>query len=276
MIFRKITINSIKAQYLALVFIIALTAVSCGDKNEQPQNEDTTTVNDSIASNELEEDVWDYENTDWEEISDTECRSAVQSPVNIITEDIIEARLADIDYEYDPFPMKIVDNGHTIQVFGTDDSYITVEGKRFQFKQFHFHYPSEHDIDGKEYPMEMHLVHKEEGSNNLAVLGIFLEESGTSNEFLQKVLSEIPSEEAQEVTTEVQINLSDYIPPSQVHYTYIGSLTTPPCTVGVDWIIFREPIQASREQLDTFAEYYSDNARPTQELNNRRVLKSME
>lgn len=276
MIFRKISIKSIKTQYLALLFIIGFTAVSCGDKNEQPQNEDTTTVKDSIASNELEEDVWDYENTDWEEISDTECRSAVQSPVNIITEDIIEARLADIEYEYDPFSMKIVDNGHTIQVFGTEDSYITVEGKRYQFRQFHFHYPSEHEIDGKQYPMEMHLVHKEEGSNNLAVLGIFLEESGTSNEFLQKVLSEIPSEEAQEVTTEVQINLSDYIPPSQVHYTYIGSLTTPPCTVGVDWIIFREPIPASREQLDTFAEYYSDNARPIQELNNRRVLKSME
>lgn len=274
--FRKITINSIKPQIFALIFMIGFTTVSCGDKNEQPEDEATTTVRDSIASNEQEEEVWDYENTDWEEISDTECRSAVQSPVNIVTEDIIEARLADIDYEYDPFPMKIVDNGHTIQVFGTEDSYITVEGKRFQFRQFHFHYPSEHEINGEQYPMEMHLVHKEEGSGNLVVLGIFLEESGTSNEFLQKVLSEIPSEEAQEVTTEVQIDLSDYIPPSQVHYTYIGSLTTPPCTVGVDWIIFREPIQASREQLDTFAEHYSDNARPTQNLNNRRVLKSME
>ena len=124
--------------------------------------------------------------------------------------------------------------------------------------------------------MEMHLVHQEEGTSNLVVLGIFLEEAGSSNEFLQKVLSEIPSEEGEEITTTVQINLSDYIPPSQVHYTYICSITTPPCTVGVNWIIFTEPIKASREQLDTFAGHYTNNARPTQPLNNRRVLKSME
>lgn len=261
---------------LTFLLLLLVSLASCGDKSQEPVNEQQTTTTDTLASNQQEEDTWDYENTDWEEISDSECRSAVQSPVNIETEDIIEADLADIDYDYDPFAMKIVDNGHTIQVHGTEDSYITVEGERYQFRQFHFHYPSEHQIDGKQYPMEMHLVHQEEGTSNLVVLGIFLEEAATSNEFLEKVLSEIPSEEGEEVTTDVQISLSDYIPPSQVHYTYIGSLTTPPCTVGVDWIIFTEPIEASKEQLDTFAERYSDNARPTQPLNNRRVLKSME
>lgn len=274
MIFNRITFKCRKAQF---ILALALTSfISCGDKNQEPVNDEQTQVTDTIASNQQEKSSWDYENTNWEEISDSECRSAVQSPVNIITEDIIEARLADIQYEYEPFSMKIVDNGHTIQVFGTENSFITVEGTRYQFRQFHFHYPSEHKIDGEEYPMEMHLVHQEEGTSNLVVLGIFLEESGTTNEFLQKVLSEIPSEEAEEVTTDVQVSLSDYIPPSQVHYTYIGSLTTPPCTVGVDWILFTEPIQASREQLDVFAEHYSDNARPVQPLNNRRVLKSME
>lgn len=257
----------------SLSFILVAILISCGEKNQEPVNQNET-LNDTISSTQ-QNDPWDYENTDWDEIADSECRSAVQSPVDIVTENIIEARLATINYEYDPFSMRIVDNGHTIQVFGTENSFITVEGKRYQFRQFHFHYPSEHTVDGKQYPMEMHLVHAEEGTSNLVVLGIFLEEAATSNEFLQKVLSEIPEEEGEEKSTEVQIDLSDYIPPSQEYYTYIGSLTTPPCTVGVDWIIFSQPIAASREQLDTFANYYNNNARPVQPLNNRRVLRSM-
>lgn len=263
-------------QYLVMLFVLGSLA-SCGDKNQEPVNEEQTTATDTLASNQQEDkSTWDYENPNWEDLTETECRSAVQSPVNITTDEIIEADLADINYEYEPFEMKIVDNGYTVQVHGTEDSFITVEGTRYVFRQFHFHYPAEHTIDGREYPMEMHLVHQEEGTSNLVVLGILLEESSNSNEFLQKVLSEIPSEKREEVSTDVEINLSDYIPPSQVHYTYIGSLTTPPCTVGVDWILFREPIQVSREQLDTFAEYYNNNDRPVQPLNNRRVLKSME
>lgn len=271
--FKKFTFKS--NVFIFILFVIGSLA-SCGDGNQEPGNEQETQVNDTIASNQQEEFTWDYENTNWEKISDSECRSAVQSPVNIDREDVIEAELAPINYEYEPFEMIIVDNGHTIQVHGTENSFITVEGKRYHFRQFHFHYPAEHTIDGKEYPMEMHLVHQEEGTSNLVVLGIFIEEADTSNEFLEKVLAEIPSEEEEEISTDVEITLSDYIPPSQVHYTYIGSLTTPPCTVGVDWIIFEEPIGASREQLDTFAEYYDDNDRPVQPLNNRRVLKSME
>lgn len=272
----KPKLNIMNNSNLLIVLFFMLGIISCGEEKGDAVDLEEDIVTQEPISLEEENEEWDYENANWEEIADSECRSAVQSPVDIVTEDIIEALLADINYEYEPFPMKIVDNGHTIQVFGTEDSYITVEGKRYQFRQFHFHYPSEHKINGEQYPMEMHLVHQEEGTSNLAVLGIFLEESNTPNEFLEKVLTEIPSEESEEVTTDVQINISDYIPPSQVHYTYIGSLTTPPCTVGVDWILFTEPLQASREQLDTFAEHYSNNARPTQPLNNRRVLKSME
>lgn len=247
---------------------------SCGNNNQEPGNDGQTPESDTLA-NQQQNKTWNYENTNWEEMAGSECESAVQSPVNIVTNDIIEADLAAIDYEYEPFAMKIVDNGHTIQVQGTEDSYIAVEGKRYQFRQFHFHYPSEHTINGKTYPMEMHLVHQEKGTSNLVVIAIFLEEAAQSNEFLQKVLAKIPSEKGNEVLTDVEITLSDYVPPSQVHYTYIGSLTTPPCTVGINWIIFTEPVKASRKQLETFANFYNDNARPTQSLNNRRVLKSM-
>ncbi|MFD2515905.1 carbonic anhydrase [Pontibacter locisalis] len=264
-----------KRNRLCLFLMLATGLSACGGETE------TEAVSDEPAAVEADAGSaktieWDYENTNWEQISGTECRASVQSPVNINTQEVIEAELADIRYEYEPFPMKIVDNGHTVQVYGTERSFITVEGKRYQFKQFHFHYPSEHTINGERHPLEMHLVHQEEGTSNLAVLAVFIEEANTANPFLEKVFTQIPVQKEEEVQTEVQLTLSDYIPPSQMHYTYIGSLTTPPCTVGVDWIVFREPIQASEEQIAKFSALYANNARPVQPLNNRRVLKTEE
>lgn len=261
-----------KIQRLSLLVLVA-AMVACGSEGEEARN-----IEQPVAEKtENHADTgWDYENTNWESISDSECRSNVQSPVNIDPKAAIKANLANIQYNYTPFDMKIVDNGHTIQVFGTENSSITVEGKEHQFKQFHFHYPAEHTIDGKRYPLEMHLVHQEKGSDNLAVLGIFIEEGSKTNEFLEKVFAELPEQKKKEVQTNTKLTLSDYIPPAQEHYTYTGSLTTPPCTVGVDWIVFSKPIQASKEQLAKFSKLYSNNARPVQPLNNRKVLKTLE
>lgn len=257
-----------------LVFLILFIGafVSCGEeKNTQPEAEEVD--NGEIAETDVHAGEWDYENTDWE--GENECRTAVQSPVNIDTSEVIEARLGVVKYNYEPFNMSIVDNGYTIQVAGTEDSFITVGGKKFLFRQFHFHSPSEHTVNGKKFPLELHLVHQEEGTSNLAALGVFIEEAGTKNEFLEKVFANIPETKKEEIETEVQLHLSDYIPPTQEFYTYIGSLTTPPCTVGVDWILFKEPIKASADQIQKFSEIYGNSARPVQSLNNRRVLETL-
>ena len=103
-------------------------------------------------------------------MKDTDCNAKVQSPVDINPDEAIPAQLPEITYEYEPFQMSIVDNGHTVQVSGTEDSYISVSEKRYQFKQFHFHSPSEHTITGKAYSLEMHLVHQQETTGNLAVI----------------------------------------------------------------------------------------------------------
>ena len=256
-------------KYLYTLFLMAGMMACGGETTEETVTETTAAVEEEKE----EAEDWDYENTNWEQISGTECRSNVQSPVNINTQEVIDAHLDNIQYNYTPFPMKIVDNGHTVQVYGTEGSSIVVEDKKFQFKQFHFHYPSEHTVDGKHFPLEMHLVHQEEETGSLAVLGVFIAE-GTANPFLEKVFTTIPAQKEQEVQTDIQLMLSDYVPPVQEHYTYIGSLTTPPCTVGVDWILFQEPLQASKEQLAKFALVYANNARPVQPLNNRRVLNS--
>lgn len=260
--------------WVMLLFFAGL--VACGDEPQQEPVEQEETTEETATQDSETVELWDYENTNWEQIGNNQCSSAVQSPVNIDTDEVIPAQLSEIEYEYEPFEMSIVDNGHTIQVQGTENSFITVEGKRYQFMQFHFHSPAEHTIDGERLPLEMHLVHLEEGTENLVVLGILIEEGTTENSFLEKVFSEIPEEKEEMKSTDVQLNLSDYIPPAQTHYTYVGSLTTPPCTVGVDWIVFEEPITASSEQLEEFSQVYDDNSRPVQPLDNRRVLKSME
>ena len=261
-----------KALIHFLMFFMMLFLVGCGEEEKRERDEVVTEIQDTEELENVES--WDYENTDWE--GDNECQTAVQSPINIDTSELIEAKLGDITYNYSPFEMNIVDNGYTIQVSGTEDSFITVSGKKFIFRQFHFHSPSEHTVNGNTYPMEMHLVHQEEGTSNLAVLGVFVEESGTTNEFLEKVFSNIPQTEKEEMETDVMLNLSDYIPPTQEFYTYIGSLTTPPCTVGVDWILFKEPIQASAEQIQNFSQIHGNSARPVLPLNNRRVLTNLE
>lgn len=255
--------------YLLVCGFLASGLLACGSENS---NEPVVKEPQGKEENVPTEGDWDYENTNWEEISASECRSNVQSPVNINTEDVIKADLAEIAYDYAPFTMKIVDNGHTVQVHGTEESAITVEGKRYQFRQLHFHAPAEHTIDEKRYPLEMHLVHQEEGTDNLVVLGVLIEEADTANPFLEKIFTQVPEQKEEEVQTDVTLMLSDYIPPSQEHFTYIGSLTTPPCTVGVDWIIFKETIPASEGQINKFQQLYSNNARPLQPLNNRRVL----
>lgn len=255
------------------VFAVLSLSVSCGEENREANVEETPVVEveqEPVAGAE----EWDYENTDWEEAGDNECGSKAQSPVNIVSEEVIEADLADLNYDYKPFNIVVVDNGHTVQVSGAKDNIITVEGKKFEFKQLHFHNPSEHTIDGNAYPMEMHLVHQEEGKDNLVVLGIFIEEGG-SNEFLENVFTQIPSEEGVEKETENTIDLNNLLPKDKTYYTYLGSLTTPPCSVGVDWKVFKDPITASAEQIDQFAERYANTARPVQDLDNRRVLKSM-
>lgn len=258
---------------LVLMLSIVAATASCGEENrETPLDTPEPEVEESADIGAVE---WNYENPDWEAIEDTDCDTAVQSPVDIEPEEAIQAKLPEINYEYEPFQMTLVDNGHTIQGYGAENSFITIGDKRYKFAQFHFHSPSEHTVKGKAYPLELHLVHQEVGTDNLAVIGIFIEE-GEENTFLGKVFNEIPTEEKVEKQTNLMLNLSDFIPPAQNYYTYLGSLTTPPCTVGVDWILFDEPIQATADQIRMFSEIHGNTARPVKPLQNRRVYTTLQ
>lgn len=217
---------------------------------------------------------WEYEHPEWQNEGFGDCAGKVQTPININTANTIKSTLGDVAFDYKAFPMKIIDNGHTIQVNGDNASSITLNGQRFTFKQFHFHHHSEHTIDGKASDMELHLVHLDEASGNITVLGIMLK-VGTEHPLVGKIWANIPKTKEEEVTTAVSLNLSDILPSNKRYYTYTGSLTTPPCTQGLQWILFKEPVQISQQQADAFKAIYENNARPIQALNNRLVLEKL-
>jgi carbonic anhydrase len=184
--------------------------------------------------------------------------------------------LAPLNFQYQNFSMKIVDNGHTIQVNSNGESSIVYEGVTYSFKQFHYHHKSEHTFEGNFRDLEIHLVHRDDLTGNLLVLGIWVT-PGAANNLMEAVKLNIPVEKFSEQSTSISINATDLLPSdaqtlNPKYYRYTGSLTTPPCTQGVTWVMFHNPITMSQTQIDAFAQMYEVNNRPVQPLNNRIVF----
>lgn len=190
-----------------------------------------------------------------------------QSPINI--EDSSNANLPELKLAYNSTPFDIVNNGHSIQINYEPGSSMTIGGKKYQLLQFHFHSPSEHTLNGKSYPMETHLVHQSE-DGELAVLGIFITE-GNENEFIEALWSSIPETGVENTVSGIEVNVNALLPEDLSYYHYTGSLTTPPCSEGVNWNVLKTTIELSSEQLAGFNSFYNGNARPVQPLNDREL-----
>ena len=201
------------------------------------------------------------------------CAGKSQSPVDLVQARMIEAELPAIVFSYQPAPLNVVNNGHTIQVDYAGTSSIQLDGRTFHLKQFHFHSPSENLIDGKSYAMEAHLVHADD-EGNLAVVAVMIE-SGAANAFLGKLWPSMPaSAGGRTQPAGVQVNVSDLLPADRDYYRYDGSLTTPPCSEGVRWLVLKRSVTASEEQVEAFQHLvHHANNRPVQPLNARVVLK---
>ena len=194
-----------------------------------------------------------------------------QSPI-----DIKGAKAADlpaIRFDYKATPLHIINNGHTIQVNYAPGSSISVGGKSYELKQFHFHHPSEEEIDGKHFAMVAHLVHAD-AQGKLAVVGVLLE-SGAANKLIETVWSHIPASAGPEQKIDsVTINIADLLPADRGYYTFPGSLTTPPCSEGVTWFVLKKQTTISKGQAESFGKIYPMNARPIQPLHDRTVLET--
>jgi carbonic anhydrase len=192
-----------------------------------------------------------------------------QSPVDLTGAE--GAMPSQIEFDYHLTPLTIVNNGHTVQVNYAPGSGIIVNGKRYELLQFHFHAPSEHAIEGGRSAMEMHLVHKNaEGA--LAVIGIMMN-LGEENLALSEFWSQLPRRSGPEQTIPgVLINARDFLPRDAGYYRYMGSLTTPPCSEGVNWYVMTTPVTVSNKQAEAFSSIVGENARPLQAVKNRLIL----
>ncbi len=193
-----------------------------------------------------------------------------QSPINIA--DLIEAEMEPLTLDYKALATEFINNGHTVQVNFDKGSNLTVDGKIFELKQFHFHTPSENQIDGKNHHMEAHLVHANE-AGELAVVAVMITE-GKSNPFFKTLVSKIPKKaKDHNDIKELKVNAEDMLPKDKGYYRFSGSLTTPPCSEGVRWLVHKAPIEASKEELEAFGAIMGKNNRPIQPINSRKVLK---
>jgi len=191
-----------------------------------------------------------------------------QSPINLHS--FIKSDLKPIEIHYQVGGNEILHNGHTVQINYAPDSKISIEGHDYALLQYHFHAPSENLINGKSYPMEVHLVHADK-SGNLAVIAVMFA-IGETNESLAQTWPHMP-ETAGDKHPLSNITAESLLPAKRDYYLYNGSLTTPPCSEGVRWLVMKEPVTASKAQIEKFAlTIRHPNNRPVQAVNARPVL----
>ena len=196
------------------------------------------------------------------------CESGrAQSPVNLVGATAVE--LVGIEFNYGESTGQIVNNGHTIQINVAEGNDIVYNEITYDLLQFHFHHPAEHTVEGQAAPLEAHFVHQDRNSGNLAVVGIMLHEGVEENETWATVFDQLPQEVDASPVAAVILNLADFLPENRAYYTYQGSLTTPPCSEIVRWLILDEAVEVSAAQIEAFAAIFSGNARPTQPLGRR-------
>lgn len=196
---------------------------------------------------------------------------AGQSPIDLQT--AVKSEVDQLDFSYHTAPLKILHNGHTIQVNYAPGSRLQLNGQGYELLQFHFHEPSEHTVEQRTFAMEMHLVHQHPQTKRLAVVGILVK-AGAEHPAIATIWEHMPLKETPETTiAQVSINAAQLLPTQSAHfYHYQGSLTTPPCSEVVDWIVLSQPIEASPSQIARFVAAVGDNARPVQPLNQRLLL----
>jgi len=240
----------------------------------------------ATAPSTASEPIWHYEGDEgpahWGTISAkyAACVSGrAQSPIDIAAP-ARRGTSATIGLNFAPTSLRIVhhehvadaiNNGHTVQVNYSEGDTLTVGGRAYQLVQYHFHAPSEHTVNGKQFPMEMHLVHTN-AEGQLAVIGVLIAE-GAHNPAFDPIWANLPVTKGVEHHLEhVKVDVDALLPKARTTYRYEGSLTTPPCSEGVEWFVMTTPIALSKAQIGSFTALFHGNNRPVQPLNGRPIL----
>ncbi|PWK00857.1 carbonic anhydrase [Flavobacterium araucananum] len=223
---------------------------------------------------------WNYEGETgpehWSEIDQNDCGGSAQSPIDIV-ETVTDETLKPIEFHYSPETKihDVVNNGHSIQFDFEEGDYITLNGDKYNLKQFHFHEPAEHTIRGIRYPLVIHMVHMN-SEGKYAVVAIMAKESKENSETFDFLDKYLPVKVNETIEVKDVFNLNNVLPENQTYYTYTGSLTTPPCTEGVQWYIFKNPVDVSLKMIEDLRKIMPvNNFRNVQQLNGRVIKESI-
>lgn len=278
----KLTLGIVVAMSMVCgtTFILAATgqdvhkpAYSLSEKKRSDYDQRHTTKAQSHGKHGA---AWGYEGAigpaHWGSLSDQYilCKTGkTQSPIDF--KHVFPAGRTKLDLDYRVTELEIENNGHTIKISYPQGSYLRVAGEAYKLLQFHYHAPSEHTVSGRYHEMEIHFVHQA-ADGTLAVIGVFVDE-GPENLALREIWDHLPraADKKTKVGKEI-INARDLIPEGAGLYRYMGSLTTPPCSEGVNWFVMKQPIHASKAQLDQFRAIMQGNNRPPQPVNQRLVM----
>lgn len=194
-----------------------------------------------------------------------------QSPIDI--QATSQRPLPPLDFRYQSAPLRFADDGHTVRVRFAPGQTLHIARERYTLQQFHFHTPGGDRIAGEEFPMAVHLLHKSASGQLLALVVLF--RIGTENALLNALLPLIPARaDGDRSPAGVRVDASSLLPTARGYYRYPGSLTAPPCTEGVDWLVMKQPLELSSAQLARYRQRFADNARAVQPVNHRVVLES--
>jgi carbonic anhydrase len=199
-----------------------------------------------------------------------------QTPINLVSGAARPQDLPNLVFAYKPSRLFMTNNGHTIQMTYDTGSSLGRAGSpaTATLAQFHFHAPSEHTVDGKPYPMELHLVHVDAAGKPVAVVGVFIT-AGRENAAAAKAFLALPAKADEKAgPAGATIDASGLLPLDKTFFMYPGSLTTPPCTEGITWYVLTHPIEMSAAQIAAFTniEHLNHTNRPIQHLGDRTVL----
>ena len=192
-----------------------------------------------------------------------------QSPINI--DHVLKTQHENLTFSFETGKQEIVNNGHTIQVNVTGNNQLILDEQIFTLQQFHFHTPSENTIKGKHYPMEAHFVYKNKAGELTVVALMF--NNGEANPEIAKAWQQMPAEVNNKIILDKAVDINTLFPKKLDYYRFSGSLTTPPCTEGVRWIVLEQAVTASDEQIQKFHSImHHNNNRPVQSLNGRVIV----
>jgi carbonic anhydrase len=275
-----------KSRSLFVLMLCIASLSACQDADEVAETTDEATMETEKSEEpETHKVHWGYEGDEgpehWASLSPdfSMCADGTkQSPIDLTDAEVVEGVVlrrmygtAMLSLDQRASTMDLIDNGHTIQISSDAPVALDIAGNHYELVQYHFHSPSEHTIDGEHAPLEMHAVH-ESAEGELAVIGVLIDE-GEYNPVADPVIARLPNDESDVRHIEdLDLDPDEFLPPPMHYFRYRGSLTTPPCSEGVEWIVSAERRQMSAEQIEAFTSRLDDNNRPVQALGERELL----